>query len=38
MRRLFIYLILILAAFAPTVVASRAMPLGHSSATPAEVR
>ena len=38
MRRLLLYLVLILSAFAPTVIASRAMPLGHSSVTPAEVR
>jgi K+ transporter len=38
MRRLVIYLVLILAAFAPTVIASRAAILGHSSVTPADVR
>ena len=38
MRRLFIYLVLLLAALAPTVVASRTMPLGHSSVAPAEIR
>jgi hypothetical protein len=38
MRRLLLYLVLILAASAPTVIASRAMPLGHSSNLPADVR
>ena len=38
MRRLFIYPVLLLAALAPTVIASRAMPLGHSSVAPAQVR
>ena len=38
MRRLFLYVVLLLAALAPTVIASRAMPLGHSAITPAEIR
>jgi hypothetical protein len=38
MRRLFIYIVLLLAALTPTVIAARATPLGHSSVAPAEVR
>lgn len=38
MRRLLLYLVLILAACAPTVIAARAVPLGHSSIPPADVR
>lgn len=38
MRRLLLYAVLVLAAVAPTVVAARAMPLGHSVISPADVR